>query len=388
MGSMRVLHVIPSVAPRYGGPSAAIFEICRSLAQTGVEVTVASTDADGPGRLPVALERRIDYQGVPAIFFSRQWSEAFKYSRPLARWLRRHVTDFDVVHVHAVFSHASMAAAAASQRAGVPYIVRPLGSLNRWALGHKRLRKFVFWRAGVRSMLHHAQAIHYTSEPEREQAEACLGPHRGVVIPLGVAAPARGDFDPHGCDRSPSGPYVLALGRLHPVKGLELLFDVFIELVRDRFPEWKLKVVGEGEPAYVASLKQRAREQGGENVISFTGWLDGAAKQAVLRGAQLLAMPSQQENFGMAAFEALAWGVPVLVSSQVDLAADIGAAEAGWIAPLDRRSLTEALANSLGNDAERARRGRAGQTLVRERFAWPVIAGRLNELYQCLVALT
>lgn len=379
---MRVLHVIPGVAPRYGGPSAAIFEICRSLANIGLEVMVASTDADGSGRLPVTLERTVDYQGVPAIFFPRQWSEAFKYSRPLAQWLRRHVADFDLVHIHAVFSHASLAAASSARRAGVPYVVRPLGSLNRWALGHKPLRKIIFWRAGVRTMLHRAQAIHYTSRLEQECAETGLGLRRGVVIPLGVAWPASCDLNDDAGERSSSNaPYVLVLGRLHPVKGLELLFDVFIEMVRGRFPEWKLKVVGEGEPAYVASLKQRVRELGGENVIHFIGWLDGAAKEAMLRGAQLLAMPSQQENFGMAAFESLAWGVPVLVSSQVDLAADIDAAGAGWVAPLNRRALSDALANALADDEGRADRGQAGQALVRQRFAWPVIAGRLNDLY-------
>ena len=88
---IKVLHVIPGIAPRYGGPSLAILEICRRLAGVGVEPTVATTDADGGTRLSVPLEQRIDYQGVPTFFFRRQWSEAFKYSRPLARWLRRHV---------------------------------------------------------------------------------------------------------------------------------------------------------------------------------------------------------------------------------------------------------------------------------------------------------
>lgn len=383
---MRILHVIPGVAPRYGGPSAAVFEICRSLANVGLEVMIATTDANGPGRLPVALGRTVDYQNVPTIFFPRQWSEAYKYSRPLAKWLRRYVTDFDVVHVHAVFSHASIAAAASARSANVPYLVRPLGSLNRWALGHKPVRKFFFWRAGVRAMLHCAHAIHYTSKPEQQQAEAALGLRRGVIIPLGVALPAAGcrPNEQAGDDRSCTAPYVLVLGRLHPVKGLELLFDVFIGLVRGRFPGWKLKVVGDGEPAYVECLKQRVRERGAENVIHFTGWLDGEAKVAALRGAALLAMPSQQENFGLAAFESLAWGVPVLVSSQIDLAADIDAVGAGWIAPLDRRALSDALSDALSNDAERAKRGHAGQALVRERFAWPVIADRLKELYQAL----
>ena len=383
---MRVLHVIPAVAQRYGGPSLAVLEICRNLTITGVETLIAATDADGRGRLPVEHGRTIDYRGITAIFFRRQWSEAYKYSHPLSKWIRRHVIDFDLVHIHAVFSHASLAAATAALNAGVPYLVRPLGSLNRWALGQKRFRKHVLWHAGVGSMLHNAQAIHYTSDSEKEQAEAALGLRRGVVIPLGVETPPHSDQEVPATDDCSSTPrYVLALGRLHPVKGLELLLDAFLDLVPRQFPGWKLKVVGNGEPAYVESLKQRVREKRGEEIIEFTGWLEGEAKAAALRGAALLAMPSQQENFGMAAFESLAHGVPVLVSDQIDLAGEIGAAGAGWVAPLQTRGLTETLADALADDATRAKRGRAGRKLVGERFGWPVVAARLNELYQDLV---
>src|SRR5262245_5560032 len=117
---MRVLHVIPSVAPRYGGPSRAIVEMCRALQGRGVELLVATTDADGAGRLPVELGKPLVYKGVPAVFFSRQWSEAFKYSYPLARWVDGHVLGFDVVHIHAVFSHACLAAAKACHRHNIP----------------------------------------------------------------------------------------------------------------------------------------------------------------------------------------------------------------------------------------------------------------------------
>src|SRR5687767_13054824 len=105
-----VLHVIPAVAPRYGGPSQAVVGMARALPRHGVRVLIATTDADARGKLSVPLGVRVDWQGVPAIVFPRQFSEAFKYSGPLGRWLRGHVTDFAVVHIHAVFSHACLAA--------------------------------------------------------------------------------------------------------------------------------------------------------------------------------------------------------------------------------------------------------------------------------------
>src|SRR5258706_3915050 len=103
---MRVLHVIPAVAPRYGGPSGAVISMCRAVGDAGVETLLASTDADGPRRLDVPLGIETAHEGVPAIFFRRQWSEAFKVSLPLAGWLRENTPRFDVVHIHAVFNHS------------------------------------------------------------------------------------------------------------------------------------------------------------------------------------------------------------------------------------------------------------------------------------------
>src|SRR5262245_39022458 len=114
--SLKVLHVIPAVASRYGGPSQAIFTMCRALQAHGIEVLIATTNADGNGELPVALSEKVIYQDTPAIFFARQWSEALKYSRPLARWLERNVKHFDLAHIHAVFSHACVSAARACRK--------------------------------------------------------------------------------------------------------------------------------------------------------------------------------------------------------------------------------------------------------------------------------
>src|SRR5204863_3981132 len=108
-----------------------------------------TTDADGASRLPVQLGVPIEWGGSRVIFFRRQVSEAFKYSRPLAVLVGEHVADFEAAPIHAVFSHACLAAAAACRRHRVPYVVRPLGTLDPWSLRQKPLRKRLLWRAGV-----------------------------------------------------------------------------------------------------------------------------------------------------------------------------------------------------------------------------------------------
>ncbi len=386
--SVNVLHVIPAVAARYGGPSQAVVGMARALPDQGIKVLIATTDADGPRRLPVAHASALSWQGVPAIFFRRQWSEAFKYSGQLASWLHNHVADFDVVHIHAVFSHACLAAANACRGSGVPYIVRPLGTLDPWSLQQKPLRKQLLWHAGVKRMLHRAAAIHYTTAAEQRLAERPLGLRRGVVIPLGVDEELFGQAcqseDTRRRDRlfGSRNPYVLVIGRLHPKKRLDLLIDVFLELTSTpSYRHWRLVVAGDGEVEHVASLKQLVRQRGGDDRILFSGWLDGSDKRAALRGAAVLALLSAQENFGVVVAEALACGVPVLISTQVNLADEITAANAGWVVPLERQTVLKTLANVLLDEQERHTRGGAGRQLARAHFRWPGVAAELGRLY-------
>jgi glycosyltransferase involved in cell wall biosynthesis len=171
MKGRNVLHVIPAVAPRYGGPSAAIIGMCHALRELDMSTLVATTDADGDGRLDVADGEVQDYEGIPMVFFPRQASEAYKWSAPLAVWLRQHVRDFDVVHIHAVFSHSSVASARACLNHQVPYVLRPLGTLDPWSLNRHRWRKQVLIRFGAGRLLAGASAMHYTTDVERRLAE-------------------------------------------------------------------------------------------------------------------------------------------------------------------------------------------------------------------------
>ena len=384
---MKVLHVIPAVAAQYGGPSQVIFEMCRALHAEGAETLVATTDADGKGRLAVELKRPVSYRGVRCIFFPRQWSETFKYAPTLVQWLDRNVMHFKAVHIHSVFSYPCLAAARACRCWGVPYIVRPLGTLDPWSLRQKRFRKWVLWHAAAKQMLSGAKAVHYTTAEECRLAERALGLRRGVVIPLGVDREQLQNREAMGILRQlfPSlgeDPYILVLCRLHPKKGLELLLEAFLSLIKQpKFKEWQLVVAGDGEPKYVASLRRIVMEDRGSDRVLFTGWLEGDAKISALREAALLALPSYQENFGISVMEALGCGVPVLISPHVNLAEEIQAAGAGWVVSLEPRALEQALVKVLLDVDERRRRGERGREFA-SRFKWPQIATQLVQLYR------
>jgi glycosyltransferase involved in cell wall biosynthesis len=373
---------MPAVAPRYGGPSQVIAPMCGALRDAGADVMLLATDADGRDRLDVSLGETTDWHGVPAVFFHREFSEAFKYSLGLSRWVRRHAREFDLVHVHAVLSHAPLAAAAACRRAGVPCIVRPLGTIASWSLTRKAWRKKLLLSLGARSMLAGAAAIHCTSEEERADIESAFGLRTGVVVPLGVDAeslrPTTDDFDARHAVR-----YVLALSRLDPKKNFELLIDAFAEAARSGTAAWQLVIAGSGEPAYQQALERRARESGAP--IRFAGWVTGAEKRALLARASVFALPSKHENFGIAVLEALAAGVPAIVSRDVQLSAALRDADGGWIVDGSTGSLADALRDALAPDADLDGKSRRAQALA-ERFAWPAVAARMMTMYRDVLA--
>jgi glycosyltransferase involved in cell wall biosynthesis len=377
---VKVLQVIPSLAARDGGPTQAVLSLSRALSAKNVECLIASTDANGDDRLPIVHETQLQYDSVPAIFFRRDWTQSFKYSRDFSRWLQSHVSDFDVVHVHAIFSHSSLAASQACRRHKVPYILRPIGSLAPWSMGHHRWRKRILWNLGVSSMISGASAVHYTSEEERKRSEESLGINKGIVIPLGVET---AEFK----NKSLSGafsklrPYVLILSRMHPKKGIELILESFMNLKRDsEFRDWKLVLAGDGDPDYLAKLKSLAQEQDGD--VVFAGWLDDDQKIDALQNAALFALTSHHENFGLAVMESLACGIPVLISRNVNTASDIETAQAGWVVNLDPASITNALREAALDAPGRKAKGLAGKEMVSRKFNWSNVADDLIRLYR------
>lgn len=367
---MKVLHVIPAVSPKYGGPSQALLSLCQALQAKGVEVQIASTDGEPGGRMALELETPTTHEGVPAIFFRLQGRGSFTYSSRIAHWLEQNVSAFDVVYIHGVFSQACLAAAKACQRRGVPYLVRPLGHIEPWSLAQKPLRKKLFLRFGGAGMLRHAAAVHYASAREKQQSEAALRLNHGVVIPLGIdfdLAQKTSSGEQNGVTRGAPRPYVLVLSRLQPTKGIDVLLEAFLDARTDaRLANWQLVIAGDGSPSYVAALRRTIKERNAGDAVLLTGWLDVESKTRALAGASLLALPSHHESFGLCVVEAMALGIAVLISPQVGIAPEVDAAGAGWLSAVETKALAKTLRLALGNDDERRRRGAAGRELARK----------------------
>ena len=387
---MKVLHVIPSIGPVRGGPSAAALAMVAALRQQGVDAELLTTDDNGPGRLEdLPVGRWSERQGVPVLAF-RRWTppvaplREFACSPSLQRWLSAHLHDYDLLHVHALFSYPSTIAMALARRGGVPYLLRSIGQLDRWSLAQSARRKRWMLRLIERRNLEGAAAIHVTSEQESQEVEALGLRVPRLVIPLGVAMP---QGVPLSADRAVGEPVrFLFLSRLHAKKRLEVLLEA-LAIVRRRHPgaAWELRIAGSGDPDYTHRCQERAQALGVADRCRWLGFLEGEAKWEELRLADWFVLPSASENFGIAVVEALASGTPVVISPEVAVAPEVAAAGAGRICPGLPGPLADALGMSLQHPTLQQRN--AARNLAGEKFSWSSLASRLAEAYTSLSAL-
>ncbi len=248
----RVLHVIPSMSALSGGPSVIVREMSESLVRAGFSVDVATTDDDGPGRLAVPLNAPVVENGVTYRYFRRQ-ARLHTFSEPLAYWLSAHVGEYDLLHIHALFSFSTLPAAYWASRKRVPYIVCPHGMLNRWCVEQRRpwLKKISF-AVLERRVLRAAAAVHYASEQERIEAELLGEVGLPLLIPnwidLARIAPylSRGRFR-RAHPELASRRIILFLSRFDRKKGLDLLFAAFAAVQRAH-PDTVLVLAGSGSP--------------------------------------------------------------------------------------------------------------------------------------------
>lgn len=364
---MRVLHVIPSLDEYTGGPARALVGLACAQAAQGTVVRVVTAEMGGAeAPLPESLRKG----GVELLFSGA--SGSLRPEVPLE--------GVDVLHLHGVWEHVIFQFARAARKAGIPYIMRPCGMLDPWSLSQKRLKKSVYLRLRLRGILRRATLLHATSGDEAMNLERLGLGTPSVVVPNGLDWREIEALRNPSCDGATQGPPTIAfLGRLHPKKGLDLLLTA---LAQCGDPKVQLLVAGHGEPRYVRTLQEQTEALGLSERVRFLGHLPGAARLEFLAGATILALPSHQENFGIAIVESLACGTPVLVSDAIAIGPDLEKGGVGRRVPLRAECWAGAIDRAIsGPPICSAAQARA---FAREHYDWAVIAGRWAEIYNGL----
>ena len=366
------------MSPLRGGPSVSVPTLCRALCEAGAHVTVVTTNDNGPDKSAAPLGVPIDAGGFECLYFSRQ-SAAYTISLPLLQWLERNGRSYDVIHVHGAFNHVSDFAPRAAYRLPRPYGISPRGSLAAWGMGMRRpLAKRVLLRMLIGQNFKRAAFAHFTSDQERRESEYHIHPSHPYVIPNGVLVPPTSQ---PRVERSDGIFRLVFVSRIDPMKGLELLLEAVAVAIR-RGRAIELTVAGVGRDAYLASLGALATQLGVAASVRWVGFVEGRAKEAALAQADAFILSSWNESFGVAVAEALAAGVPVVVSDQVGISPEIAQAEAGLVVTCHVDALVDAIENLILHPEDRRRMGENGRRLARADFSLPATARRMLAMYE------
>lgn len=387
---MKIVQAISHYVPayRFGGPLQVAHALGKELVRGGHEVSVCCTNqADETRNLDVPLDEPVSVEGVQVYYEPVPRWRRWGYSPALQRRLHDLVADCDAVIVHSHFQFAGWAGARAARRAGKPYFVYAHGSLKRDSLRAssgmaKRAYLTLLERANLRG------ACHVVFNAEEELADS-LDAGNGLVVPNGISAaefsqlPARGHFrarHPELANRT----LFLFLGRIDiQQKAVDLIVESFAELAASN-AEAMLLLAGPSEGADAGLVRELIRQRGLEGRVRFLGLVSGAAKLELLRDADVFLMPSRYEGLSIALLEAMASGLPVILSDRAGLHRQVARHGCGIVVSPAAAPVTAAMLR-LSDPALRQRMGEAGRALVLREHTWTVIAQRLEEvLRSCL----
>jgi len=397
---MRILQVVATLAPRQGGPSIACPELSRELARQGHQVSIYASDVDGSGHLLVPLDRPVIDEGVTIHHF-RGWSDPSKYmfSPDMWRALRDNVAEFDVVHIYSVYGFSSSAAAYWCRRRGVPHMVHPHGSFDPFLRRRHRPRKWLHAKLLAERDYRRATAVLFNSAEEMRLASDWVGlktPRNGeapkrFVVPVGLDPRWLQEPDVAAGERLRSRfpelrgrRLVLYFGRINFKKGLDILARAFALVARGR-DDVHLVLAGPDTEGYGRKVREWLREGGVLEKTTSTGLLEGEDRFAALQLADVFALPSYTENFGQVVAEAMASGVPVVISDQVNIWPEVKQANAGLVVPCDAEATAEALRSVLADTEGGRQMGRNGRRWVAEHLPWKIVAARMANAYQEMV---
>jgi glycosyltransferase involved in cell wall biosynthesis len=352
---MKVLHVIPTVNPDYGGPIAGIFTSSEAMREHGYEYEIVSLDAPTDpwvARCPLPVHptgtRR---SGIPD-WAKRLLLVRYGYTPRFVPWLKAHASCYDAVIVHGHWNYASLGSWRALKRGMVPYFAFPHGMLDPYfnkLNPLKAIAKQIIWWIGEGRLVATATGVLFVSEEEKLLAARSFWPFRGrcLVIPYGTKE-VEGDPTAQkeaflaAVPKLAGRDFLLYLGRIHPKKGCDLLIEAFAAIAKHT-PSLDLVVAGPDSVGWASALQDRAEVLGIANRVHWPGALQGDRKWGAFRAATAFVLPSHQENFGIVIAEAAACGTPILTTFKVNIWREVNDSGAGLVASDDVAGITEML---------------------------------------------
>jgi glycosyltransferase involved in cell wall biosynthesis len=382
---MKLLVVSPFYKPAYefGGPARSVPLLCEAMANLGVEVTVFTTNAQGDHSLPVEPNLPMMIDDVQVTYFERDILNRYFYSRKLAHACTQHAKDFDSIYIVSNWGYPLIPICRAAQKHTIPYIVSPRTAFMRTTWTGKYLKKMAYHQLVERSLINGAQALHYTSPLEMDESAWLRLKPVPWINPNPVDLSEIEHMPPRGTWRKARGipdetRLILYLGRIEARKGIDLTLEAFAKIAHLE-KDVVLVLAGPDEDNYVSLLQALCQEYELIDRVIFTGYLDSQTRLAALADADIFVLTSRAENFGVAVVEAMAAGIPVLVSNFVGLAPTIEGSKVGLVTSLDSDDIARKLMQLLASQDLRSAFGRQARIVANVNYSPTQVARTMLE---------
>ncbi|NOW98783.1 XrtY-associated glycosyltransferase XYAG1 [Mucilaginibacter sp. SG564] len=322
---MKILQISASYKPAliYGGPIMSVSMLCQQLVTAGFDIMVYTTTANGTLELPVAPNKAVTVDGVTVIYFKRITKDHTHFSPALLKSVWQNVKQYDVVHIQAWWNLVSVLSCLIAVWRRVPVVISARGTLSPYSFQNKN--------KGIKKTIHHLftkplfkrSYCHVTTQREQEAMLSLVRPKSIFNIANLVKLPLIN----RATDSNHQGSVfkLIFLSRIEEKKGLDILINALPYLT---FP-FTLTIAGDGDSRYIAELKKLAKSNGHEQSINWLGF-QNENKFELLKGNNLLVLPSYDENFGNVVIESLSQGTAVLLSEFVGLSTYVVEKSLGW----------------------------------------------------------
>lgn len=347
-GSLRILHLIPSLDATNEGVSLAVAEIAAMNAEDGMLPTIAFGAPEGAVEetelVWAAQYPNVVFRGFPYSFPSR-----FEASAALIEWLTNHVHEFDMMHAHSAYSLMSLQACSIAISADLPYAIRSLGSMDPHDLTKKSSVKYHVFASWVERILNGARFIQCTGSRDEASIEKLAARPATRILPLPARTPeTKGDRARFRQSLGiPEEAFVfLFLSRIDGTKGIELLLSAMVQLAAE-YPDARLIIAGTGNDTFAREMAGLYGKSLLGGCIHFASSVSGETKADLFAGSDCYVLPARFENLGASVVEALSHGLPALVSEQVHIWEEIVEARAGWVCKCSSQSLVAAMKGIL-----------------------------------------
>lgn len=394
---MRIVHFVESTDARRSGSSRFALDAARLLAESGHPSTVLTLDAS---RAPHAwLGNRMGHDtnepvksNLPLVrHLGSSKFGASVLSSEAMRDIRATIKQADVVHLHDVWSIATLQVAAACRAMGVPYVLSAHGELDDASLSRGDLKQKLFMHLGGRTMVDRAARVHCAAKTEADHSRQLVATGREFVAPYVADVNAFQTLPgldvaqrELACVRQAKAvgvPVVVFHAALTAGHGVDLLIEAAAQL-RDAGEYACFVVAGEGTRREVARFKKLASKQRVCDRVHFVGSLTDDVSASLLQNADLFVLPTSHENDCNMLLRAMVCGTPVLTTRGADLWKEINASGGGVIIEQTASAFAERISMLLANRASLHEMGQQARAWILENFSDAALASRYVQLYQ------